>query len=158
MPSFPALHRSMTPRPELNCRHWPLDLIELHSTISRPHLPSFITSASSSSSSSTPRPLRLILHLSNPPNEKLLLPNNVEACKTQFLNQLKEADFVRWRNTNKVTSLRRADLEAGWDGIVQGESFCAGLIGLVTWANGYKVFWLGGQHDEVLVHQIYPDW
>ena len=50
------------------------------------------------------------------------MPNSVEACKTQFINQLKEADFVRWRNTNKVTSLRRVDIEAGWDGIVQGES------------------------------------
>ncbi len=92
-------------------RHWPLDLIKLHSTISRPHSPS----------SSRPRPLRLLLHLSNPPVDKLMMSSSVEACKTQFVNQVKEGDFVRWRNTNKVTGLRRPDLEAGWDGIVQGE-------------------------------------
>ena len=95
-------------------RHWPLDLIELHSTLSRPARPE--------SSTSQPRALRLLLHLSAPPIEKLLMPNSIAACKTQFINQVKEADFVRWRNTNKVTSLRRADLEAGWDGIVQGDS------------------------------------
>ncbi len=99
-------------RHRANNRHWPLDLIELHSAISRPH----------TASSSKPRHLRLLLHLSSPPVDKLLLmPSSVEACQTQFINQVKEADFVRWRNTNKVTSLRRADLEAGWDGIVQGE-------------------------------------
>lgn len=49
-----------------------------------------------------------------------MLPNSIEACKTQFVNQVKEGDFVRWGNTKKVTGLRRADLEAGWDGIVQG--------------------------------------
>lgn len=97
-------------------RHWSLDLIELHSLIASPY-------ASSSSSSSTPRPLRLILHLTTPPSDKLLMPSSIDACKSQFNNNLKEADFVRWRNTNKVTSLRRADLEAGWEGIVQGKSF-----------------------------------
>lgn len=121
-------------------RHWPLDLIELHSTISRPYVPSPASSSSSTSAPSSPRLLRLILHLSGSPAEKLLLPNNVEACKTQFLNQLKEADFVRWRNTNKVTSLRRADLEAGWDGIVQGEYFVrtctlgyGGVVRCIIW-------------------------
>lgn len=49
------------------------------------------------------------------------MPNSPEACQTQFLNALKEADFVRWRNTNKVTNMRRADLESGWEGIVKGE-------------------------------------
>ena len=91
-------------------RHWSIDLIHLYSIISRPHSPS-----------SKSRTLRLLLHLSAPPTDKLMLPASAEACRTQFINQVKEADFVRWRNTNKVTSLRRADLEAGWDGIVQGQ-------------------------------------
>ncbi|CAD6586504.1 MAG: autophagy protein 5 [Tremellales sp. Tagirdzhanova-0007] len=100
------------------CRwHWPLDLIELHSVLSRPD------SSSSSASSSLPRArsLRLLLHLSSPPTDKLMMSNSVEACKTQFINQVKEADFVRWRSTSKVTGLRRADLEAGWDGIIQDD-------------------------------------
>ncbi|WVF69945.1 hypothetical protein IAT40_004730 [Kwoniella sp. CBS 6097] len=118
------------------CRwHWPIDLIDLHSYISRPRpipSPSAGPGPSSSSSSSSPnttpqishipnRRLNLILHLSNPPSDRLLMPNNVETCKTQWLNQVKEADFVRWRNTNRVTNLRRTDLEAGWDGIVQDD-------------------------------------
>lgn len=94
-------------------RHWPLDLIQLYSTISHPCQPS---------SSKSSQPLKLLLHLSNPPIDKLMMPNTIEICKTHWLNQVKEADFVRWRNTNKVTSLRRVDLEAGWDGIVQGNS------------------------------------
>lgn len=94
-------------------RHWPIDLIALHSTISNLHTPT---------SSKTPvKPLSLILHLTNPPTEKLLVQNTVEACKSHYVNALKEADFVKWRNTNKVTSLRKVDLDAGWEGIVQGE-------------------------------------
>lgn len=94
-------------------RHWPIDLVDIHSFISRPQpLPSSIEL------SSTPRVISLLLHLSNPPQDRLLMPNSIEVCKSQWLNQVKEADFVRWRNTNRVTNLRRVDLEAGWDGIV----------------------------------------
>ena len=95
-------------------RHWPIDLIHLHSVISRP-LPS------SPSSSTTSAPLKLRLHLSNPPHEKLNLPNNPEQCRTQWVNQVKEADFVRWRNTSRSTGLRRGEFDAGWDGIVNGK-------------------------------------
>lgn len=86
------------------------------------------TSPSPSTAPSSPgpskpsfKPLRLLLHLSNPPADKLMLPNTVESCKTQYMNQLREADFVRWRNTSRVTNMRRPDLDAGWDGIVHGE-------------------------------------
>jgi hypothetical protein len=102
-------------RNEAYARHWPLDLIELHSTIAHP-LPSSTTPPKHPT-------LRLIMHLSSPPADKLLMPNTVEACQTQFINALKEADFVRWRNTNKVTNMRRADLESGWEGIVKGASW-----------------------------------
>jgi autophagy-related protein 5 len=98
---------------EADNRHWPIDLIHLHSIISRP-----IPSSSSSSSSA---PLKLRLHLSNSPHEKLNLPNNPEQCRTQWVNQVKEADFVRWRNTSRSTGLRRGEFDAGWDGIVNGE-------------------------------------
>ncbi|RXK37517.1 autophagy protein 5 [Tremella mesenterica] len=102
--------------------HWPIDLHDLVSTISRPVDPTLpSTSSSSKSSLIPPRPLRLLLHLSAPPTDKLIISNDVEECKLQYINQLKEGDFVRWRNTNKVTSLRRADLEAGWDGLVQDD-------------------------------------
>ncbi|KAK6903806.1 autophagy protein 5 [Kwoniella mangroviensis CBS 10435] len=100
------------------CRwHWPIDLISIHSYISRPRpLP-----LPSSSSSTEPKQLKLLLHLSKPPIDRLLMPNNIETCKTQWLNQIKEADFVRWRNTNKVTGLRKTELDNGWDGIVQDD-------------------------------------
>ncbi|WWC67865.1 uncharacterized protein I206_101782 [Kwoniella pini CBS 10737] len=107
------------------CRwHWPIDLLSIYSYISRPRrLPSSSASASSSTSTTIrePKQLRLILHLSKPPIDKLLMPNNIENCKSLWLNQVKEADFVRWRNTNKVTSLRKTDLDNGWDGIVQDD-------------------------------------
>jgi len=107
-------HFAMVHRDGADNRHWPIDLIHLHSLISRP-IPS-------SSSSSTPAPLKLRLHLSNPPHEKLNLPNNPEQCRTQWVNQVKEADFVRWRNTSRSTGLRRGEFDAGWDGIINGES------------------------------------
>lgn len=100
-------------------RHWPLDLIHLHSLITHPTPADQSTDAGPSTPSF--RPLRLLLHLSNPPNDKLMLPNTVEVCKAQYMNQLKEADFVRWRNTTRVTNMRRPDLDAGWEGVVQGE-------------------------------------
>jgi autophagy-related protein 5 len=94
-------------------RHWPIDLVHIQSMIAKPH--------KALSTSISPPALRLILHLSAPPNDKLLMPNSIDACKTQYINQLKEADFVRWRNTNKVTNLRKADLDGGWEGLVSGE-------------------------------------
>lgn len=112
-PTTDANHRPYIGRGDTtDTRHWPLDLIELHSIITHPLV-----------ASTTPAKhptLRLILHLSQPPADKLLMPNTVEACQTQFINALKEADFVRWRNTNKVTNMRRADLESGWEGIFKG--------------------------------------
>jgi len=54
----------------------------------------------------------------SPPADKLNVPGGIESCKSQFVNQVKEADFVRWGNTKRVTGLRRGDLEAGWDGVV----------------------------------------
>lgn len=61
--------------------------------------------------------MKLILHLSVAPADKQPIGSTVEAAKTQFVSQVKEADFVRWGNTKRVTSLRRGDLEAGWDGV-----------------------------------------
>jgi autophagy-related protein 5 len=99
---------------DANLRHHPLDLIATLSQISNPFPPS------SSSSRPEQRTLNLILHLKSPPAE-LLLTNSVDSCRNQFVNQVKEADFVRWRNTSRVTGLRKGETEAGWEGIVGGE-------------------------------------
>lgn len=62
-------------------------------------------------------PLRLTLHLSTPPNDKLLLSPSIEACKQAFMGQLKEADFLRWGNTKRMTGLRQAEQDGIWEGI-----------------------------------------
>lgn len=62
-------------------------------------------------------PLRLTLHLATPPNDKLQLSPNAEACKQAFMGQLKEADFLRWGNTKRMTGLRKAEQDGMWEGI-----------------------------------------
>ena len=62
-------------------------------------------------------PLRLILHLASPPTDKLLLSPSAEACKQAFMGQLKEADFLRWGNTKRMTGLRKAEQDGMWEGI-----------------------------------------
>lgn len=94
-------------------RHWPVDLLDLNATISRP--------VRRDATDPDARPLKLILHLSSPPTDKLTLPAGVESCKAAFTSQVKEADFVRWGNTKRVTGMRRQDLEAGWDGVMGGD-------------------------------------
>jgi hypothetical protein len=39
------------------------------------------------------------------------------------MNMVKEADFVRWGNTRRVTALKRADQDALWEGVVK-RKFC----------------------------------
>ncbi|EPQ57662.1 APG5-domain-containing protein [Gloeophyllum trabeum ATCC 11539] len=92
--------------------HWPIGLI--YDT----HAVSLSASASApSSSSSAPVPLKLTLHLASPPTDKLLLQPSAEACKQAFMGQLKEADFIRWGNTKRMTGLRKQDQDGLWDGI-----------------------------------------
>ncbi|KAG5340666.1 hypothetical protein C0989_000816 [Termitomyces sp. Mn162] len=64
-----------------------------------------------------PAPMRLVLHLASPPMEKLLQSPSAEACKLAFMGQLKEADFIRWGNTKRMTGLRKADQDGIWEGI-----------------------------------------
>ncbi|KIM45174.1 hypothetical protein M413DRAFT_441857 [Hebeloma cylindrosporum] len=91
--------------------HWPIGLIYDNHTISAsvrsPHTPS----------SSMSIPMRLILHLAAPPNDKLFLSPTIDACKQAFMNQLKEADFIRWGNTRRMTALRKVDQDGLWEGI-----------------------------------------
>lgn len=62
-------------------------------------------------------PLKLILHLAAPPTDRLLLSPSIEACKQAFMGQLKEADFLRWGNTKRMTALRGAEQDGMWEGI-----------------------------------------
>ncbi|KAJ3757238.1 autophagy protein Apg5-domain-containing protein [Lentinula raphanica] len=91
--------------------HWPIGLIYDNHTISASVKPS------SSRSSTNVIPLRLILHLASPPNEKLLLSPSPDACKQAFMGQLKEADFIRWGSTKRMTGLRQQDQDGLWEGI-----------------------------------------
>lgn len=68
-------------------------------------------------STSMATPMRLILHLAAPPNDKLFFAPTLDACKQAFMNQLKEADFIRWGNTRRMTALRKADQDGLWEGI-----------------------------------------
>jgi autophagy-related protein 5 len=86
-------------------------------------------------------PLRLILHLkarqpptapptssstsATPPAVLPTLSNSVETCRIAFISLLKEADYIRWGNTRRITGLRRADLEGAWEGIVERMFLCA---------------------------------
>ncbi|KAI0949675.1 hypothetical protein AcW1_009213 [Taiwanofungus camphoratus] len=89
--------------------HWPIGLIyDNHTITSSPRpSPSMVQSV----------PLRLILHLVSPPTDKLLLSPSTDACKQAFMGQLKEADFLRWGNTKRMTGLRKAEQDGLWEGI-----------------------------------------
>ncbi|KIY50187.1 autophagy protein 5 [Fistulina hepatica ATCC 64428] len=89
--------------------HWPIGLLYDNHTIA--------TSLQPSTSAPVFAPMRLILHLASPPMDKLLLQPSAEACKQAFMGQLKEADFIRWGSTKRMTSLRKADQDGIWEGI-----------------------------------------
>jgi hypothetical protein len=98
--------------------------------------------ASASTTTNPTSPLRLILHLkprhspsaaasshtptstttSTPPPPvsapQPALSNSIETCRIGFISLLKEADYIRWGNTRRITGLRRADLEGAWEGVV----------------------------------------
>jgi autophagy-related protein 5 len=91
--------------------HWPIGLIYDNHTISST-IRTILTA-----SMSQPTPLKLILHLASPPTDKLLLSPSAEACKQAFMGQLKEADFMRWGNTKRMTGLRKAEQDGMWEGV-----------------------------------------
>ncbi|KIM31926.1 hypothetical protein M408DRAFT_327313 [Serendipita vermifera MAFF 305830] len=66
-------------------------------------------------------PLRLTLHLI-PMGGSEKVPSlggaaNQEALKQSFMAQLKEADFLRWGSTKRVTGLRKAEQDGIWDAL-----------------------------------------
>lgn len=67
--------------------------------------------------------MRVILHLVSPPIEKLMLAPSQEACKQAFMGQLKEADFIRWGNTKRITGLRKAEQDGIWESIKERVHF-----------------------------------
>ena len=89
-------------------RHWPIGLLYDNHTIASSIRPTATTD---------PVPLRLVLHLALPPADKLLLVPSAEACKQAFMGQLKEADFIRWGSTKRMTSLRKTEQDGIWEGI-----------------------------------------
>jgi len=94
--------------------HWPIGLLFDHHTIS------ISTQSSQSGFASTPgapAPLRLTLHFVSPPTDKLIIQPSAETCKQAFMGQVKEADFLRWGNTKRVTGLRKQEQDGLWDGV-----------------------------------------
>jgi autophagy-related protein 5 len=94
-------------------RHWPIGLLYDNHTIA---------ASIKSTPTTDPVPLRLVLHLALPPADKLLLVPSAEACKQAFMGQLKEADFIRWGSTKRMTSLRKAEQDGIWEGIKERTS------------------------------------
>ncbi|KAH7100397.1 autophagy protein 5 [Auriculariales sp. MPI-PUGE-AT-0066] len=82
--------------------HWPVGLLYDH----------YSTSVSPAVASAP-----LTLHLAAPPTDKLLLSPSIDACKQAFMGQLKEADFLRWGSTKRVTGLRKPEQDGLWDGV-----------------------------------------
>ncbi|KAI0321236.1 autophagy-related protein [Amylostereum chailletii] len=91
--------------------HWPIGLIYDSHTILASTRPTPTPTRSQAV------PMRLVLHLASPPTDKLLLAPSAEACKQAFMGQLKEADFLRWGSTKRMTGLRKAEQDGIWEGI-----------------------------------------
>lgn len=52
-------------------------------------------------------------------HDQLHPPPTAELCKTRFMSMLKEADFVHYGSTKRVTNLRRQEQDSLWDAIVE---------------------------------------
>ncbi|SCV71714.1 BQ2448_3302 [Microbotryum intermedium] len=95
--------------------------------LSVPHLSSSYTSSLPSSAPTVKPfkpldlPWKITLHLKDPPKDALLLSNAVEACRTCFMNMVKEADHVRWGSVKRVTNLRKELQDGLWEGVVSND-------------------------------------
>ncbi len=63
-------------------------------------------------------PWKIKLRLSKPPVERLHSNAGLESCKTSFMSMMKEADFVRYGSTKKVTNLRKQEQDTLWESVV----------------------------------------
>ncbi|GAA6057247.1 hypothetical protein JCM3770_003821 [Rhodotorula araucariae] len=66
-------------------------------------------------------PWRVTLRLRDPPADALLVSNRVEDARAGFMAMVKEADYVRWGNTKRVTNLRKEQQDNLWEGVVQSD-------------------------------------
>ncbi|KPV73475.1 uncharacterized protein RHOBADRAFT_54695 [Rhodotorula graminis WP1] len=66
-------------------------------------------------------PWRVTLHLRDPPAEQLLVSNRVEDARAGFMAMVKEADYVRYGNTKRVTNLRKEQQDNLWEGVLQND-------------------------------------
>ena len=87
-------------------------------TTSRVGQTSYFPPAVSAGTRSSSEAIHITLHLSNPPLDKLLLSPSIEACRSAFMNQVKEADVVRWGSVRRVTALRKVDQDALWESVM----------------------------------------
>ncbi|KZO95622.1 hypothetical protein CALVIDRAFT_499967 [Calocera viscosa TUFC12733] len=93
--------------------HWPIGLLyDAHLAAA-----SAAESYFPASSSTLTAPMTLLLHLTNPPTDKLLMTPSLETLKSSFMSQSKEADFLRWGSTRRMTGLRKTEQDGLWDGI-----------------------------------------
>jgi len=99
--------------------HWPIgSLYDNHTISARVASALATTFLNGPDFDPTPaEPLRLTLHLASPPTDKLLSTPTTESCKQAFMGQVKEADFLRWGNTKRVTGLRKQEQDGMWEGL-----------------------------------------
>ncbi|BGP50550.1 autophagy protein 5 [Rhodotorula kratochvilovae] len=90
------------------------------STTARPRTPSSARSLAPAPEAAG-APWRVTLHLRDPPGEALLVSNRVEDARAGFMAMVKEADYVRWGNTKRVTNLRKEQQDNLWEGVVQND-------------------------------------
>ncbi|GAA5842213.1 hypothetical protein JCM9279_002820 [Rhodotorula babjevae] len=96
------------------------------STAPRPRTPSSARSATffdggAGGGAALGAPWRVTLHLRDPPSEQLLVSNRVEDTRAGFMAMVKEADYVRYGNTKRVTNLRKEQQDNLWEGVVQND-------------------------------------
>lgn len=70
-------------------------------------------------STAAPVPWCITLRFGEMPAEKLHSVAGVSNCRSSFMSMVKEADFVRYGSTKRVTNLRRTEQDALWDGVLQ---------------------------------------
>ncbi|SNX83525.1 related to ATG5 - protein involved in autophagy and the Cvt pathway [Melanopsichium pennsylvanicum] len=63
-------------------------------------------------------PWKIKLRTTKPPVERLHSNFGLESCKISFMSMIKEADFVRYGSTKKVTNLRKQEQDTLWEGVV----------------------------------------
>ncbi|TNY20575.1 autophagy protein 5, partial [Rhodotorula diobovata] len=85
----------------------------------RPRTPSSVRSVGPARGSGAP--WRVTLHLRDPPTEQLLVSNRVDDARAGYMAMVKEADYVRWGNTKRVTNLRKEQQDNLWEGVVQND-------------------------------------